>query len=202
MSRATVYRNDRCRRRRRLAARLLTRCAAIRAGREVGAWARDPTPSPPSNGPRQAPCLPGIELPETIRATAELAELQHVRRADRRGADAEPPRRLRRAGRPSLPRAPVISAAKGIELARRTVSRPQIVASAWPGASAADPARVPSFAADIGRGPPTAVTLACRRAEPGPTLAGSAELAGLPHLPSPDDPRGVEIGGAATNVLS
>ena len=59
----------------------------------------------------------------------------------------------------------------------------------------------PSFAADVARGLPTAVTLAA--ADPGLAAALSALLSGPSfRLYHTDDVRGVEIGGAGKNVLA
>jgi glycerol-3-phosphate dehydrogenase (NAD(P)+) len=94
---------------------------------------------------------------------------------------------------------PLISCAKGIERGtNRFVT--EVIGEAAPKARAAVLSG-PSFAADVARGLPTAVTVASSD----PTLA--AALAEALHSPTfrvyhSTDVRGVEIGGAAKNVLA
>ncbi|MCU4178414.1 NAD(P)H-dependent glycerol-3-phosphate dehydrogenase [Bosea sp. BH3] len=173
--------------------------AASRAGRNVRLWARDGEAVAAIKRTRQTPRLPGIALPETISATAHLADLADCDAL----IIAVPTQSLRTACealRKTLPPdAPVVSAAKGIEQASGLFPT-EIIAETLPGAPAAILSG-PSFAADIGRGLPTAVTLAARD----PALAqGLAEALSSPafRIYHSDDPRGVEIGGAAKNVLA
>ncbi len=173
--------------------------AASRAGRTVRLWARDAATVEAIDRTRQAPRLPGIDLPEAIRATA--------RRGDLAGCDAlilaVPTQSLRQACAemaPALPAGiPVVSAAKGIEQASGLFPT-QIIAGAWPGAPTAILSG-PSFAADIGRGLPTAVTLAAADAELARDLAETLSSPAF-RIYHSGDPRGVEIGGAAKNVLA
>lgn len=173
--------------------------AASRAGCSVRLWARDAATIAAIERTRQAPRLPGIDLPEAIQATADLADLAHCDAL----IVAVPTQSLRAAcealAKAFPPRAPVISAAKGIELASGLFPT-QIVASAWPGASTAILSG-PSFAADIGRGLPTAVTLAAAEPELARALAETLSSPAF-RIYHSDDPRGVEIGGAAKNVLA
>lgn len=96
------------------------------------------------------------------------------------------------------PKVPVVLCAKGIdrgsgdlmsEVAARNLSNPLAALSG------------PSFAADVARGLPTAVTLAATDAALAKHLATSLSA---PHvrLYATDDLTGVEIGGAAKNVLA
>lgn len=173
--------------------------AAARAGREVLLWARDAATVAAIEATRQVPRLPGVALPAGVTATAELAELTRVQAL----VVTVPTQNLRQACATmaaALPDGlPVVSAAKGIEQATGRFTT-QIIAETWPGARPAILSG-PSFAADIGRGLPTAVTLAAQE----PALAEALAQA----LTSPAfriyhsaDPRGVEIGGAAKNVLA
>ncbi|WP_306223044.1 NAD(P)H-dependent glycerol-3-phosphate dehydrogenase [Bosea beijingensis] len=173
--------------------------AAARAGREVRLWARDAQTIAAIEQTRQAPKLPGIDLPQAIGATSSLDALsdcdalivavptQALRSACEGLAGALPPR------------VPVISAAKGIEQTSGRFAT-EIIEQAWPGTAAAILSG-PSFAADIGRGLPTAVTLAAGD----PALAQAlAEALSSPafRIYHSVDIRGVEIGGAAKNVLA
>lgn len=173
--------------------------AAARAGRDVLIWARDAAAVEAIRLTRQAPRLPGVTLPESVSATASLADLV--------AADAllltVPTQSLRQACEalaPLLPDdRPVISAAKGIEQ-RTGLFTTQIIAQALPSARPAILSG-PSFAADIGKGLPTAVTLAATDA---PLAQALAEALSSPafRIYHSADPRGVEIGGAAKNVLA
>src|SRR5207237_350571 len=92
-----------------------------------------------------------------------------------------------------------IACAKGIERATQKFMT-QVITEACPRASAAILSG-PSFAQDVARGLPTAVTLAA----PDEKLAAAlAEALGSPtfRLYHSTDVRGVEIGGAAKNVLA
>ena len=114
--------------------------------------------------------------------------------------------RRRRCARPRArwrrviwPGTPVIACAKGIERGTRQFMT-EVIAESVP---AAIPAILsgPSFAADVARGLPTAVTLAARDRKTAEALAralGSATF--RPYHAT--DVRGVEIGGAAKNVLA
>jgi glycerol-3-phosphate dehydrogenase (NAD(P)+) len=173
--------------------------AAARAGREVVFWARDEATIAAIRDRRETPHLPGVALPARIVPTAALADLgptamlvvavptQSLRAVCLALAQALP------AGRP------VVSAAKGIEQASGLFTT-QIITDAWPGSPAAILSG-PSFAADIGRGLPTAVTLAAQDAGLARALAESLSSPAF-RIYHSGDPRGVEIGGAAKNVLA
>ncbi|TAJ28889.1 NAD(P)H-dependent glycerol-3-phosphate dehydrogenase [Bosea sp. (in: a-proteobacteria)] len=173
--------------------------AAARAGRGVRLWARDGATVAAIQRNREAPRLPGIALPEAIRATDNLSDLaacdalivavptQHLREACVAMAAV-------------LPRgAPVVSAAKGIERATGLFAT-DIIARTWTGVATAILSG-PSFAEDIGRGLPTAVTLAAADAALARGLAESLNSSAF-RIYHASDVRGVEIGGAAKNVLA
>jgi glycerol-3-phosphate dehydrogenase (NAD(P)+) len=94
---------------------------------------------------------------------------------------------------------PVVTCAKGIERStRRFVT--EIIAQCAPQAVPAILSG-PSFAVDVARGLPTAVTLAAADNEIAQMLAGALGSATFRPYHS-TDVRGVEIGGAAKNVLA
>lgn len=173
--------------------------AARRAGRRVRLWARDAATVATIAATRMAPRLPGVTLPEGITATASLADLADV------GALllTVPTQNLRQACEalaPALPAGlPAISAAKGIEQGTGLFTT-QIIAESWPGARPAILSG-PSFAADIGRGLPTAVTLAAADPDLAEALALALSSSAF-RIYHGSDIRGVEIGGAAKNVLA
>jgi glycerol-3-phosphate dehydrogenase (NAD(P)+) len=97
------------------------------------------------------------------------------------------------------PRVPVICCAKGVERGT-SLFVTELVGDLL----RANPATVlsgPSFAADIAAGLPTAVTLAAADPLLAQALAGALASPGF-RIYHSDDPRGVEIGGAAKNVLA
>jgi glycerol-3-phosphate dehydrogenase (NAD(P)+) len=170
-----------------------------RAGRTVLLATRDRAGAESIVSRRESPRLPGLRLDERIGIAPLSAE---VGRYDAILL-AVPSQHLREAAQviaPELvPGTPVIACAKGIERGTHLFMTEVIAQSS----AAALPAILsgPSFAADVARGLPAAVTLAARDETIAAALAhalGSAVL--RPYHSS--DVRGVEIGGAAKNVLA
>jgi glycerol-3-phosphate dehydrogenase (NAD(P)+) len=172
---------------------------AARAGRAVTLYARDASHGERIALSRENPRLPGVKLGDEIavthdRAKAGLAEIiliatpaQHLRAA----VDGLAPH-LREA-------TPVIACAKGIEHGTHKFMT-EVIAESAPHARAAILSG-PSFADDVARGLPTAVTLAAKDEALASDLVqalGSATF--RPYHTT--DVRGVEIGGAAKNVLA
>jgi glycerol-3-phosphate dehydrogenase (NAD(P)+) len=174
---------------------------ARRAGSTPVLWARDPEIVAAVNERHENRLyLPGIELDPTIAATGDIeaavaaadAALLVVPAQFLRGVlDA-----LRRVLPPGLP---LLHCAKGIE-AGSQATMSQIGAAMLPSSPFAVLSG-PSFAAEVARGLPTAVTIASAD-----TVLAESFMAALggsrfrPYL-SPD-PIGVEIGGAVKNVLA
>lgn len=173
--------------------------AAARAGRDVLLWARDADAVEAMRVRREAPRLPGAVLPEAITPTLALADLSAAQAL----ILAVPTQSLRSvctALALAVPGGvPAISAVKGIEQGSGAFTT-QIIAESWPGVVPAILSG-PSFAADIARGLPTALTLAARDASLAQDLAEALSSASL-RLYHSNDMRGVEIGGAAKNVLA
>ncbi|MFI5012237.1 MAG: NAD(P)H-dependent glycerol-3-phosphate dehydrogenase [Hyphomicrobiales bacterium] len=174
--------------------------AAARAGRRVVLWARDPRQAEAMRRERENRAkLPGLRLDAAVTPTSALAALADAQ-AVLAAVPAQAVRDLCRAVAPVVPEhCPVVVCAKGIERGTRSFMT-EIVAEILPRARAAILSG-PSFAADVAAGLPTAVVIAS--VEPG--LAG--ELAGALSSPTlrlyhSTDARGVEIGGAAKNVLA
>jgi glycerol-3-phosphate dehydrogenase (NAD(P)+) len=174
----------------------LANCAA-RAGRNVILWMRNAQGAAAMLTRRESPRLPGVTLDDRVKTTAALAEAAP--------ADAVlivVPAQALRSVAAALDVAsgiPVIACAKGIE--RRTQAfMTEIIAECVPDAMPAILSG-PSFAGDVARGLPTAVTLAAPDEGKAAALAqalGSATF----RLYHSTDVRGVEIGGAAKNVLA
>ena len=170
-----------------------------RAGREVTLWARNSGTAAAIAASRQSPRLPGIRIEERV-AIAPLGEGQ-------RGGDAVllavPAQDLRTAASEFAdaiePGTPVVACAKGIERATRRFMT-EVIAECMPRAVPAILSG-PSFAGDVARGLPTAVTLAAPDLGVAEMLARSLRTATFRPYHSLDT-RGVEIGGAAKNVLA
>jgi glycerol-3-phosphate dehydrogenase (NAD(P)+) len=164
-------------------------------------WARDPAVVDAINRDHANPVyLPGISLDPTIVATAD----PETALAGADGALIVVPAQFLRAVVSKLslllsPRLPLLLCAKGIETnSLKTMSE---IAAALAPASPIAVLSGPSFAAEVARGLPTAVTIASRD----PVIGGAWVLAlgTLCFRPySSQDPIGVEIGGAVKNVLA
>jgi glycerol-3-phosphate dehydrogenase (NAD(P)+) len=174
-------------------------CAAARAGRKVTLYARSTGSAAQMQATRRNPKLPGVSLDAGIGITADIAA---AARADIILL-ATPAQNLRDASTtlaPHLrPATPVVACAKGIERGTHRFMT-EIIAEIMP---AAVPAILsgPNFADDVARGLPTAVTLAARDERLASDLVQS--LGSSTFRPyHTTDVRGVEIGGAAKNVLA
>jgi glycerol-3-phosphate dehydrogenase (NAD(P)+) len=175
-----------------------TALASTLAGNgQVTLWAREADVVAAINTARENPLfLPGIPLPAAITATTSLADMaacdvilvvvpaQHLRSV------------LSQAAIPAA--TPLVLCAKGIEagshdlmveVAQSLVPNPIAVLSG------------PSFAAEVARGLPCAITLACADAGFGEQLVAAMARPTF-RLYLSDDVIGAEIGGAVKNVLA
>ena len=173
---------------------------AARGGAKVSLWARDADHIAEMRAAREnARRLPGVRLADGVTPTADLAS---VAAADAILAvvPAQAMREMTRRLAPILDAGvPVVACAKGIERGSGAFMS-EIFAAELPHAPYAILSG-PSFAEDVGKGLPTAVTLAAH------DLALAEKLARMLAAPwfrlyHSDDVRGVEIGGAAKNVLA
>lgn len=171
--------------------------ALARGGREVRLWARDPAQVAAMQANRRnEAALPGVELPEGVSIHAEIGAVCGGQAL----LLAVPMQAL--GGLLDLwpqidSRQPLVACCKGVDLA--TLRGPvALIEARRPGAAAAI-LTGPSFAADLARGLPTALTLAT-------THDGAAlqELLSTPtlRLYRTDDVRGAELGGALKNVIA
>jgi glycerol-3-phosphate dehydrogenase (NAD(P)+) len=170
------------------------------SGHQVVLWTRDPDHAERLRTNRENKrYLPGIALTESIVATASLHDISQAEVV----LVAVPAQSLRSVAEAlSLvlhPGVPVISCAKGIERDTGFLAN-DILAECL---AANPPAALsgPSFARDVARAMPTAVTLAAidgRLAEALAELLSTARF----RLYHTNDVRGVEVGGATKNVLA
>src|ERR1700730_1542317 len=167
---------------------------------EVMLWARDPEHVAEIRATGiNARYLPGVPLLSNVNPISESVQVQ--------GADlilaVVPAQALRPVLETFAPKlaegVPVVVCAKGIE---RTTGLflSEVVSSVLPN----NPPAVlcgPSFAKEVAEGLPTAVTLAAQDGDLAAKLAGMLAAPSF-RLYSSSDMRGVEIGGAAKNVLA
>jgi glycerol-3-phosphate dehydrogenase (NAD(P)+) len=170
-----------------------------RAGRAVTLWEHDAGNAALLVAQRESRFLPGIRLDEKIRVTGELAQ---AARADAIlvVVPAQVVRPVATALAPLIaPNTPLVVCAKGIEAGTHCFMS-EVIAACAP---IAIPAILsgPSFAADVARRLPTAVTLAAADGALAAALARAIGSATFRPYHS-TDVRGVEIGGAAKNVLA
>jgi len=172
---------------------------AARAGRSVTLWARNAEHAARIASTRDNPRLPGVRIAPEIVVTSDLAEASHAEML----LIATPAQHLRGtvnllASHLAKP-VPVVACAKGIEHGTHKFMT-DVIAEAAPHAQPAILSG-PSFADDVARGLPTAVTLAAKDEALASRLV---QALGSPTFRPyhSTDIRGVEIGGAAKNVLA
>jgi glycerol-3-phosphate dehydrogenase (NAD(P)+) len=172
--------------------------AAVAAGRTVVLWGRDPDRMRAIAATRRSERLPGLKLPHAVEATSDLAALARCD-AVLVAAPAQAIREmaLRLAAAPGS--APLVACAKGIERGTHAFMT-EVLAEAAPNRRTAILSG-PSFAADVAAGLPTAVTLASSDEDLARALCEALREPTL-RLYHSTDVRGVEIGGAAKNVLA
>lgn len=142
--------------------------------------------------------LPGVELPVNLTPTAQIPDLPS-------GAIcllAVPMQKLRElltAHATVFAGCELVACCKGVE--RGTGLGPtQIIADLVPTATASM-LTGPSFAQDIAKGLPTALTLACAKADAGKALQSALTTANL-RIYRTTDTIGAELGGALKNVVA
>jgi len=172
--------------------------AAAAAGRTVTLWGRDEAAMRAMARTRTSARLPGAALARAVEATSAIEDF---RRCDAiflaTPAQATRETALRLAA--TAGSAPLVACAKGIERGTRAFMT-EVLAEAAPGRKTAVLSG-PSFAADVAAGLPTALTLASSDEELALALSGALRGPAL-RLYHSTDVRGVEIGGAAKNVLA
>jgi glycerol-3-phosphate dehydrogenase (NAD(P)+) len=170
------------------------------SGRSVTLYARDPAIANEMMKSRtNAARLAGIALASEIVPTSKIGEA-----ADTDAILLAVPTEAIRVVAASLasivrPSVPLIACAKGIEQGTGKFVT-EILTESVP----LSPSAIlsgPSFASDVGKGLPTAVTLAATDERLAATLAGALSSPAF-RLYHSTDVRGVEIGGAAKNVLA
>ena len=170
-----------------------------RAGRQVTLWEFEPGNAEHLVSKRESRFLPGVRLPDTIKVVRELADAARAE-AVLLVVPAQAMRSVIRAFAKLAPAGtPLVACAKGIERGTHRFMT-EIISECAP---ATIPAILsgPSFAADVARGLPTAVTVAAADAEVAVALAHTINAGAFRPYHS-TDVRGVELGGATKNVLA
>lgn len=171
-----------------------------RAGRKVLLWVREEEIVVAINSRHvNEMFLPGVTLDSAIRATGALADAAACD-AVLLVSPAQHVRAVSKQLKPHVRKAqPIVMCAKGIEQ-KSGLMMGDILAAELPGVTAAVLSG-PSFAADVARGLPTALTIACANEAMGRMLAerlGNSKF----RLYWTSDLVGVELGGALKNVLA
>lgn len=164
----------------------------------VALWARNRSQAEEMRTSRQnARRLPGIDLPDHVQVTADLP-----RQSGAPYLLSVPMQKLRaglEAHKEALAGQVLVACCKGIEL--DSGLRPtEVIRAVIPDARTAI-LTGPSFAADIARGLPTALTLACADATLGEDLQAQLGTTAL-RLYRSTDVTGAELGGALKNVMA
>jgi len=170
------------------------------AGRDVVLWAREREVVDEINAEhRNTLFLPDVTLEAGLRATDDLAEiaLQDVLLMVTPAQYVRPVAQELAAHLPAAK--PVVICAKGLERATSKLLG-EVVSETLPDAAQAVLSG-PSFAADVARGLPAALSLASLQEDLGRSLAAAI---GYRHLRIywANDPIGVQLGGAIKNVLA
>jgi len=170
------------------------------AGRQVRLWVREAEVAAEINGSHaNSAFLPGVTLDSGLEATTELGDVT-AQDVVLMVAPAQHVRGVAGALTPHLPAGkPVVLCAKGLEQATGKLLG-QVLTETIPHATQAVLSG-PSFAADVARGLPAALTLAIADEALGQALAtalGSRTL----RIYWSSDTTGVQLGGAVKNVLA
>ena len=166
---------------------------ATRAGSRVTLWARSDAMRPDGSLQR----LPGARLPDAVRLRIGLPD-QPSEPADATLL-AVPVQHLREVAAQLRPRGPLIACCKGLE--RRTSRLPlEVLAELHPGVTLGVLSG-PNFAAEVAAGLPAAAVLACADSTRATALGRLLATDGF-RLYASDDPVGVQVGGAAKNVIA
>lgn len=173
--------------------------SAARAGRQVTLWEHDTANAEQLATKRESRFLPGVRIDDAIAVTRDAAAAARAE-ALLLVVPAQAMRSVVTALAPLVATGtPLVVCAKGIEAGTHKFMS-DIVAECAPNAVPAILSG-PSFAADVARGLPTAVTLAARDENVAAELAQALGSATFRPYHS-TDLRGVEIGGATKNVLA
>ena len=174
-------------------------CAAA-SRHAVRLWGRDAAQVAAINATRlNARYLPGHPLPAALTVTADLAHALDGAELVVLGTPTGALRPMLHALREQRCTAPLVWLCKGFERDSGLLAH-QVVAAELGARDDAGPLSGPSFAEEVARGLPTALTVAGAAAFC--ALVTSVFHAGALRIYSTDDVAGVEVGGAVKNVMA
>jgi glycerol-3-phosphate dehydrogenase (NAD(P)+) len=167
-------------------------------GKNVQLWVRDPSAVDVMQSTRRNPKLPGVMLPENITVSVMLEPL-FACDTILLAIPAQTLPAFLNTHKNALAGKTLVACCKGIDLDRMTGPASTIGALV----PEALPAMLtgPSFAADIARGLPTALTLACADDAKGAALQNMLSTTAL-RIYRTTDTVGAELGGALKNVMA
>ncbi len=165
-------------------------------GREVALWGRNPQVMQDMARTRLVPRLPDARLPDTVRVISDLGQINAQTLLL-----AVPMQTLTALlTRADMPKARhLVACCKGIDL--ETGRGPTALIADHQAQSTGAILTGPSFAADIAKGLPTALTIACTDPAIGKVLQDTLTTGNL-RLYRSTDPVGAELGGALKNVIA
>ena len=173
--------------------------AMAREGRQVGLWVRDPAEAEVIAANREnRRRLPGVALPQSVSVAGNIADFAAVEVL----LLAMPMQALSgflQSHGALLAGRRLVACAKGIDLA--SGRGPVAILAQTPGVDHPSILTGPSFATDIARGLPTALTLACADDGVGFALVDLIATPAL-RLYLTNDTVGAELGGALKNVIA
>ncbi|WP_135502858.1 NAD(P)H-dependent glycerol-3-phosphate dehydrogenase [Roseovarius aestuariivivens] len=171
---------------------------ALSSHQEVRLWARDRDQVKDMFASRRTKRLDDVVLPKSVTPTSDLHDLADCNLL----LLAVPTQKLRGFLQPhakTLAAMPLVACCKGIEL-KSGLSPTEIISEFCP----RNPVAIltgPSFANDIARGLPTALTMACRSKELGARMQAALKTDNL-RIYRTQDVIGAELGGALKNVMA
>ena len=170
--------------------------AWVAHGRDVVLWGRDATAMKTMEQSRRTPRLEGVHLPPALRITPEL-DTAFAQNIVVLAIPAQTLRPFLETHKAALERHSLVAACKGIDLT--TMTGPvSTISAVLPQANAAI-LTGPSFAADIAKGLPTALTLAAKTNLEALQAALATQTLRIYRT---EDTIGAELGGALKNVMA
>jgi glycerol-3-phosphate dehydrogenase (NAD(P)+) len=173
---------------------------SLSAAHDVCLWSRRPDACAVLARRRASPYLPEASFPESLRIEADLAAAVAGSDLLIVATSTAGLRDVALAVATTRPDPALLWACKGFETATRLLPH-QVLAQALPGAGRIGALSGPSFALEVARGQPTALTVASRDGAFSAGMSAALNSARL-RFYSSSDLVGVELGGALKNVVA
>jgi len=173
-------------------------CVLADSGQDVHLWSRSNEQAASSAETRRSPKLPDVVLPKGIHPVSDISAIGHPD-AILLAVPAQQTAAFLREHAKALPDAPLVLCAKGIDL--HSFQLQSDIATSTAPTHAIAVLTGPGFAAEIARGLPTALTLACVDPALGFRLQQLLSTERL-RLYLSNDIIGAQLGGALKNVIA